>query len=148
TADELDVLIDALTDHPGDEPDLLLKSFGFLADAPAKPQPMLIADILPLEGLPFIGGQSSAGKTFIAVLMAACAATGQPFFGHAIKERVGSVIIAAEGRGMLPNRIRAALKELEADPDHAAIVWLKETPDFSNRQSLLALVAKLKALSA
>jgi hypothetical protein len=125
----------------------LLRSFGFLADAPAKPQPMLIESILPLEGLTFIGGQSSAGKTFIAVLMAACLATGRSFFGREIKERVGCVIVAAEGRAMLPNRIRAALKELEEDPEQVPIVWLKETPDFSNRHTLLSLVEKLKALS-
>ena len=53
----------------------LLRSFGFLSDAPAAPQAMLIEDVLPLEGLPFIGGQSSAGKTFVAVLMATCLAT-------------------------------------------------------------------------
>ena len=48
---------------------------------------------------------------------------------------------------MLSNRIRAALKELDADPEQAPIVWLKETPDFSNRHSLPALIEKLKALS-
>src|SRR5262249_32559190 len=81
----------------------LLQSFGFLDEEPAKPQAMLIEDILPLEGLPFIGGQSSAGKTFIAILMATCLATGKPFFGHEIRERIGCAIIAAEGRAMLPN---------------------------------------------
>ena len=115
-------------------------------DAPAAPQAMLIDDVLPLEGLPFIGGQSSAGKTFIAILMAACAATQKPFFGREVRERVGSVIVAAEGRAMLRSRILAALQKLDAQAENVPIAWVKETPDFSNERSSLAFIEKLHAI--
>jgi hypothetical protein len=42
-----------------------LNNFAFLGDEISSPQKMLIEGAMPLEGLPFIGGQSSAGKTFI-----------------------------------------------------------------------------------
>jgi hypothetical protein len=126
----------------------LLLGFAFLNEAPAAPQAMLIEDVLPLEGLPFIGGQSSAGKTFIAVLMAACAATGKPFFGHEVTERVGSVIVAAEGKAMLRSRILAALKELGVDAEaEVPIAWVKEIPDFSNKHGLAAFIKRLQAIS-
>jgi AAA domain-containing protein len=120
-------------DKGSDTHTVLLRSFAFVKDEPPAPQAMLIEDVIPLEGLTFIGGQSSAGKTFVAILLAACAATGKPFFGREVKERVGSVIVAAEGRSMLRSRILAALKELDiADDENMPIAWLKEIPDFSN----------------
>jgi hypothetical protein len=124
-----------------------LRGFAFVNDESPAPQAMLIDDVLPLEGLPFIGGQSSAGKTFIAILMAACAATGKPFFGREVRECVGSVIVAAEGRAMLRNRILAALQKLEVDERNVPISWVTETPDFSNAQSTTAFIDKLKILS-
>jgi hypothetical protein len=124
----------------------LLESFAFVGDEPPSPQPMLIDGVLPLECLPFIGGQSSAGKTFIAILMAVCAATQTPFFGRAIRERVGVVFLAAEGRAALRMRFAAALKELHLGED-LPIAWLKGTPDFSNRNAVAAFVAKLQGIS-
>ena len=62
-----------------------LAKFVFSGDEPPAPQTMLIDGVMPLQGLPFIGGQSSAGKTFIAVMLACCAATGKPFMGREVK---------------------------------------------------------------
>jgi hypothetical protein len=143
--DQLTTFIDQLSDHTY-RPESL-RSFAFIDDAPPAPQPMLIEDVLPRDGLTFIGGQSSAGKSFIAVLMAACAATGKPFFGREVRETVGSVIVAAEGRAMLRNRILAALKELDVEAENVPISWLKGIPDFSNEQGLLAFIEKLNVLS-
>ena len=90
-----------------------LLNFVFSGDEPPALQAMLIDGVMPLQGLPFIGGQSSAGKTFIAILLACCAASGKPFMGREVKKRVGTVIVAAEGRHMLSARIAAAKKELK-----------------------------------
>jgi hypothetical protein len=135
------------TDEPETIVPNLSRSFAFLNDVPAAPQAMLIDGVIPLDGLPFIGGQSSAGKTFIAILMAVCAATGKPFFSNEVKERVGSAIVAAEGRSMLQSRILAALKELDAGDD-VPIAWVKSVPDFSDRKSLADFIEGLNALSA
>ena len=155
TVEQLNAAAEALPDWQPDEATAqtetntdLLRGFAFLNEAPAAPQAMLIEDVLPLEGLPFIGGQSSAGKTFIAILMAACAATQKPFFGHEVTERVGSVIVAAEGKAMLRSQILAALKELGVDAEtEVPIAWVKEIPDFSNKHSLAAFIKRLQAIS-
>src|SRR5262249_6368195 len=124
----------------------LLQSFAFLNDEPPSPQAMLIEGILPLECLPFIGGQSSAGKNFVAIFMAGCAANTTAFFGYAVKERVGVVFLAAEGRAMLRMRFAAALQELNLGED-LPIAWLKGTPDFSNRKAVATFIEKLQGIS-
>ena len=108
---------------------------------------MLIDGVMPAEGLPFIGGQSSAGKTFVAILIAACAATQKPFFGRGVNERVGTVIVAAEGRSTPSARIGAALKELEIEHEQVPIAWLKQTPDFSRTVFVATFIVELRALN-
>ena len=108
---------------------------------------MLIDGVMPLQGLPFIGGQSSAGKTFIAVMLACCAATGKSFMGREVKKRVGSVIVAAEGRMMLAARIDAALKTLNVI-EPIPVSWIKQVPDFSHAESVKDFIANLRAVSA
>ena len=123
-----------------------LNNFSFLGDEISSPQKMLIEGAMPLEGLPFIGGQSSAGKTFVAILIAVCAASGKPFFGHEVKERVGSAIAAAEGKGMLRARIAAAMKDLGIEED-IPVAWVKQVPDFNQADGLRAFVRDLRAIS-
>jgi hypothetical protein len=124
-----------------------LANFVFVSDEIPSPQKMLIEGVMPLEGLPFIGGQSSAGKTFIAILIAVCAASGSPLFGREeVKERLGSVIVAAEGKGMLRARIAAAMKELGIEGD-IPVAWVKQVPDFNRADGLQAFVRDLRAIS-
>ena len=137
-------LHDSPSIEPGDDP---LANFVFIGADKPSPQKMLIEGAMPLEGLPFIGGQSSAGKTFVAVLLAACAATGKPFLGREVKERVGGVIIAAEGRAMLNARISAALIELGVDKKEVPIAWVKQLPDFNTKDGVTKLIRELQAIS-
>jgi hypothetical protein len=137
-------LDDSPSIEPSDDP---LANFVFMGNEKASPQKMLIDGVIPLEGLPFIGGQSSAGKTFVAVLLAACAATRKPFLGREVKERVGTVIIAAEGRAMLNARISAALIELGVNQKEVPIAWVKQVPDFNTKDGVTKLVRELRAIS-
>lgn len=82
--------------------------FVFDGQAAAKTQAMLIKRIIPVAGICFIGGQSGAGKTFVAVNAVVCLASGCSFFGFPIRERIGVAILAAEGAGGLQRRIEAA----------------------------------------
>jgi hypothetical protein len=70
----------------------------------------LIKGLLPCVGVAFMGGQSGAGKTFIAIDLAVALAIGGPveFFGRRVKERVGVAIFAAEGRGTIASRLHVA----------------------------------------
>jgi hypothetical protein len=123
-----------------------LRNFAFVSDEAPAPQRMLIDGVMPAEGLPFIGGQSSAGKTFIAVLIAACAASGQPLFGHEVNERVGAVIVAAEGKAMLRARIAAAMKDLGVAGE-IPVAWVKQVPDFNRAEGLQVFMQDLQGLS-
>lgn len=124
-----------------------LANFIFSGDEPPAPQAMLIDGVMPLQGLPFIGGQSSAGKTFVAVMLACCAGTGKPFMGREVKKRVGSVIVAAEGRAMLAARIEAALRTLDVT-EPVPVSWIKQVPDFSWAESARDFIENLRAVSA
>jgi hypothetical protein len=128
------------------EPRARLSNFIFFGDAAPEPQMMLIDGVMPLQGLPFIGGQSSAGKTFVAILLACCAASGSPFMGHEVRQRVGSVIVAAEGRSMLAARIAAALQKLGVT-EPVPISWVKQVPDFSRSEAITEFVEDLRAIS-
>jgi len=97
-------------------------------DAAPAPRPKLINDLLSTTGLVFLGGQGSAGKTFIAVGMAVALATGEPFFGRAVNEKVGTLIIAAEGREDMQARIAAAKKHMHFAGE-LPILWMP-VPDF------------------
>jgi hypothetical protein len=106
-----------------------LKGFIFQGSGAISPPPMLIKDLLPLEGLAFIGGQSGAGKTFVGVDCALSLATGTDFFGRSVKERCGVVIIAAEGRGMIAARIEAARRHRAPHLETLPLAWAAEIPE-------------------
>jgi AAA domain-containing protein len=92
-------------------------------DATPAPRPKLIDGLLSTTGLCFLGGQGSAGKSFIAVAMAVALATGEPFFGRAINEKVGTLVIAAEGREDMQARIAAAKKHIGIEVD-LPVLWM------------------------
>src|SRR5262249_52693840 len=92
-------------------------------DATPTPRPKLIDGLLSTTGLCFLGGQGSAGKSFIAIAMAVALATGEPFFGRAVNEKVGTLVIAAEGREDMQARIAAAKKHLGIETD-LPILWM------------------------
>lgn len=67
------------------------------------PPTWLIENILTENGLSMIWGRSGAMKSFVALDMALCVATGHPWHGHAVKQ--GLVIyLAAEGAHGLGRR--------------------------------------------
>jgi hypothetical protein len=129
------------TNHGSD----LISSFTFLGDAPPAPPRQLIKNLFPAEGVAVTGGQSGAGKTFIEIHKAVCLSKALPFFGHKIVEQVGTAFVAAEGRGLIPNRFAAALAAKEIT-DKLPIAWIKQLPDFSSAEGIKLFVRQLKAL--
>jgi hypothetical protein len=92
-------------------------AINFDGDLRPVPPRELVKKMLPAEGVAFIGGQSGAGKTFVAVDLAVALASdnGQEFFGRRVRERVGVVIVAAEGYGTLPDRLQVAKEHRKID---------------------------------
>jgi hypothetical protein len=137
---------DSKQEGPEQEPEIDLRTVvTFIGDTPAAPPKELIKGLIPAEGVVVTGGQSGGGKTFIQLHKAICLATVTPYFGHKIVERVGTVLVAAEGRPLLPNRFAAGLSKLSIT-DRLPISWLRQLPDFSSSEGIKLFIAQLKAL--
>lgn len=75
-----------------------------VADMPVPP--WRIKGILPTQGLAAIYGQSTAGKSFLAIDIAAAIAFGNTWFGHRVR-KAPVLYIALEGEGGFPKRLNA-----------------------------------------
>jgi AAA domain len=118
-------------------------AFTFVADTQAAPAHELIKNLLPAAGVVINGGQSSTGKTFLEIYKALCLATGIPFFGYKVNERVGTVFVAAEGRGALPNRFAAAFAH-HGISSKQPIAWINQLPDFTSDTGIRLFIQQLR----
>jgi hypothetical protein len=126
-------------------PPLALENSQFVFDGEISVDPpkMLVKGILPATGTAFIGGQSSAGKTFMAIKLAVSLASGKDFFNHKIRERVGSAYVAAEGQGALAHRLAAA-KISRGVKQQIPFAWVGSVPDLTTQGGLDAFIAQLR----
>lgn len=113
---------------------------------------MLIKGIAPYRGILFIGGQSGAGKTFVACHMANSLASASPFFERAVKERVASAIVSKEGTENIGNRLTADAQARGLDIRQLPIAWRGDLPEIKTAEDvdrvareLLELADKIKA---
>jgi phage/plasmid primase-like uncharacterized protein len=124
-----------------------VEGFMFDGDVPLEPPPMLIKKMLPFNGIAFIGGQSGAGKTFLAIDIAVSLASGEPFFGHKVAERVGVAIFAAEGASTIPSRLTVA-RNHKAQGEILPIAWLGAVPNLADTKEVKAIVQRLRGVAA
>lgn len=80
------------------------------------PEPELIRNTVPRNGVGFFGGQSGALKTFFAIHAATCLMTGEPLAGRDIERPGGVVYLAAEGEGTIKARLKARRMQMD-EPD-------------------------------
>lgn len=113
---------------------------------------MLIKGVAPYRGILFIGGQSGAGKTFVACHMANSLASASPFFDRAVKERVASAIVSKEGTENIGNRLTADAQARGLDVRQLPIAWRGDLPEIKTAEDvdrvareLLELADKVKA---
>lgn len=66
-----------------------------------------VKNLLPDRGVAVLAGASGAGKTFVALDLARCVATGKDFVGHRVKRAGGVLWLACEGEGEVPYRLAA-----------------------------------------
>jgi RecA-family ATPase len=123
-----------------------LRGFVLDDDSAIEAPDYLVKGLLSREGVAFVGGQSGAGKSFIALLLATCLASGQPFFGRKIKERVGVAVLAAEGAGTYKHRLRVARQHAVGD-EALPICYLGSVPDLKDQQEIDALAPRLRAVA-
>jgi hypothetical protein len=121
--------------------------FVFDGAEPVSPPEMLADELLSKHGVAIVGGQSGAGKTFLVVLMAVCLASGKPFFGKAVREKVGVLYVAAEGQGMIAARVAAAKGALKLGLEQPLpIAWLKTPPPLNTKEHVEDFIGRLRAL--
>lgn len=75
--------------------------------------PVQIPGWLYLSTLLVIYGPSGVGKTLLAILMGLCQATGRDWLGVPVQAHGPAVLVAGEGVGGLPARVRAAKTALD-----------------------------------
>ena len=140
---------DGLRQDNGPQPTAadLLDGWSFDGDTLPEPPPMLIKGLVPLDGITFVGGQSGAGKTFIVIDLAVSAASGEPFFGHKVTERVGVAIFAAEGASTIASRVTVA-RNHKAQGEILPIAWLGAVPNLADPKEVRAMVNRLRAVDA
>ncbi len=97
------------------------------AELMALPPPeWLIDEILVKAGLSLLYAPPESYKSFVAIDLALCVATGTPWHGHAVQQ--GFVLyIAAEGGPGIGKRVRAWLKAHDLPVSAANVAWLIES---------------------
>lgn len=128
--DELQAIATGREPEPSGRPLLFVRA-GELVRLPAKVD-WLFRDLLEREALALLFGDPGAGKSFAALGMAACAATGTPWHGHRVKS--GPVAyIAGEGHAGVARRLKGW------EVHHG--VSLKDAPLFVSRRAVPMLDA-------
>ena len=67
----------------------------------ARPADFIIGGILESDGIGILGGSTGSFKSFIALEMCHCIATGRPFFGNPIMRQGASLYVAGKVRAVL-----------------------------------------------
>ena len=119
----------------------------FDEDKPFSFPPSLIKGVLPKTGVAFLGGQSGAGKTFLAVDLAVALTTQQSFFGRRVREKVGVIILAGEGAETLQPRIKVARMARNVE-GNLPIAWMDNVPNLADQNAAKVILPQLKALDS
>ena len=109
---------------------------------PAVPSEMLIKKLLPASGIAFIGGQSGAGKTFVAVALGVALAAGTEFCGYSVRERIGVAYVVGEGAGMFAARVAAAKLALGVK-ETLPFAWADQVPDLQSPNGIAAFIERI-----
>ena len=84
----------------------------------------LVKHLVPSGEVALLAGQSGAGKTFVAIELANCLATGEDFFGHKVRQTGGTLFLLGEGGGTMQERLEATrLGKPGRDASRLPIGW-------------------------
>lgn len=112
-----------------------------------KPTQWLIRGLIECDSLALLFGDPNCGKSFFAVNMALCVATGTSFHGHEVKQ--GSVIyIAGEGHNGLIRRMMAWSHTNRVNYDTAPLFVSQMAAALTNDEMLGQVEAAIELVSA
>ena len=104
----------------------------------------LVDDVLPDNSLATMYGQPSGGKTFAALDMALCVATGRSWHGHPTKQRQ-VVYVASEGFSGVRTRVEAWQKHHGLNAGNFSVV--KEAVQLLDTSEVTELIQAIQAES-
>jgi hypothetical protein len=108
------------------------------------PRPLkswLVKKLMSTVGHGLLSGQWGTGKTFLALELASCVMTGQPFLGLLIKRQCGVLFLAAEGADEVRIRLEAMVQEKCGGMPRAPFRWYEITPVLLQRDAADKLIA-------
>ena len=95
------------------------------------PPRWLVQDILPAGGLVGLYGPPGDGKSFLAIDLALCVASGQAWHGHPV-DRGFALYVSGEGGTGIGKRVQAWLSSHEVSANKVNIAWLTESMPISS----------------
>ena len=95
------------------------------------PPRWLVQNILPAGGLVGLYGPPGDGKSFLAIDLAMCVASGQAWHDHAV-ERGFALYVSGEGGTGIGKRVQAWLSSHEVSANEVNIAWLTESMPISS----------------
>ena len=123
-----------------------LEAWDSIEDEPVE---WLINGVIPQRSFVALYAPPASFKSFIALDIAECIATGRAFLGNQITRRGAVLYIAGEGHGGIGSRIKA-LKTHHATPVGAPVYFLRRQVNLrsskTDLQDLVAAIDDLKAI--
>jgi hypothetical protein len=124
-----------------------LEAWDSIEDEPVE---WLIQGVIPQKSFVALYAPPASFKSFIALDIAECIATGRQFLGHEISKQGAVLYIAGEGHGGIGSRIKA-LKTHHKTPVGAPVYFLRRQVNLrsskTDLQDLVAAIDELKAIN-
>jgi hypothetical protein len=114
-----------------------------ITDLLSRPDPeWWVEGLLQESTVAVLAGEAGVGKSFLMLHLAACMATGTPFFGRAVKR--GKVLyVAAEGAASFGKRVRAWESFNSVSIPEDRIGFIEEGVNLSSPESMVKMNATL-----
>lgn len=112
--------------------------------AAGPPQQWIIKGVLPKAEIGMIYGESTAGKSFVAMDMLASIARGEPWRGMRTKQ-LRTVMIIAEGAGGAKARVKAYEQHHQVSLSDFPFGIIQDRPDLFGKSDHRRLAAQIKA---
>jgi hypothetical protein len=117
-------------------------------DIEDEPVEWLVQGVIPQRSFVALYAPPASFKSFVALDIAECIATGRPFLGNQISKQGAVLYIAGEGHGGIGSRIKA-LKTHHKTPVGAPVYFLRRQVNLrSSKTDLQDLVAAIDDLKA
>ena len=95
------------------------------------PPRWLVQDILPAGGLVGLYGPPGDGKSFLAIDLALCVASGRTWHGHSVEQGF-ALYVSGEGGTGIGKRVQAWLSTNQVSANDVNIAWLTESMPISS----------------